>query len=386
MSDEIFYGNGRIRVFHPVLKSKILKEDEPLNYIAAGSKSGVSCKALSEDSIKAVCKAFDELIPEVDLNKDNIIAATKERIELHVKLFKNEYMNDKTGDNQYESNYTDEIDKKTILDMDEVLYAKQRHKLYKGESDDERAKWGIKWLSIGDYTDKAQMVVRVFGHITSATRAIFLIGGLHGDEYGGKRAIKIMKNHIKKNPGRVFSGTVVFVLNPANNTNDRNINGIDPNRAFFLQDTDIRKPNEVKAISTFLLKLARKFKYITIISGHTGREKKEREKMGTVFPLYKLTNEGRKLVKQEVEKEGKNGYYENGIKTGGDKKYFDLDHDSIILRRQFHSIIGFFEDNIWRDEIYNGELINFTDMYIPNATMIEFETPKSTDINDGNAD
>jgi hypothetical protein len=374
MCDKILTGEEQISVPYPVLKSGILKNDIMLNDIADGTKNSVSCKQLSDDSIGAICKAFDELTPEVSLPTGSIIAATKERVELHTKLFKNEYMNDKTGDNQYEGNCTDVIDKKTIQEMDKVLYARQLHKRYNREPDDERAKWNIKWLSIGDYTNKeAEMVVRVFGHIPSATRAVFLIGGLHGDEYGGKRAVKIMKNYIKENQELVMNDVVVFVLNPANNTDNRAIDNRDPNRRFM--ENPLRL-SELQAITGFISKLMGKYKDLIIISAHSyhdtypnpGRQKGT----GIVFPLYNLTERGRKLAKDIADKKTTTTFTD-------DRGLYSIPESSKNLRKTFLEYMktNFKEMDMFDDAALYGELIYYIDYYFSrtNVKMIEFETP-----------
>jgi len=343
-----------------ILKHNLIKNDSGLNRLAVGETVD-----LNEASVLAVCKALDTLIVPYDsssLNNFGRITSIKhEKIVPIIKLFQNEYMDEETDDDKYEDNCTGEMNKDIIIAMDKALIDG----------------WEIGRNIIGSFTNGTKMIVRYFG--TGKERAIFLIGGLHSDELGGRRAIKIMKEHIKKKikekPDFIPENTTVFVLNPASVIGDRLIGTIDPNRAFSLPDNDNRKPKEVITISKFLTDITDQFNSIIVISGHSGWEEKGREGNGTVFPLYKLTNEGKKYLDAFVKKNGKNNYYITGINI--EKKYFTLDQASVNIRRDFSFITKFIEVDIWRNEVYNGELISFLDKNIPDAIMIEFETPKS---------
>ncbi|MDR2941608.1 MAG: hypothetical protein LBV17_03350 [Treponema sp.] len=336
-----------------ILKHDILRKDAILNKIAINEKP-----EHDDYPLQTICKAFNELSKPMNVGRFTTI---RDLITVQIKLFQNEYMNKYTADKEYEENCSGKIDSETILAMDKALING----------------WKLRWYELGSYYNGIKMIVRAYGE--GSNKAIFLIGGIHSDELGGRRAIKIMKNCIKENPSYVPSDTTVFVLNPASISNDRNINGIDPNRAFFLPDTAIDKPKEVKAISTFLLTIAQQFSHITIISGHTGNDLEEGRfpGEGVVFPLYKLTASGEIKVKNELK--GRT-YYVQGIKliNNDNIKYYNNPQTSVELMDLFWNCTKFRRKGLWDDSVYYGELIYFiADKINKPVTMIEFETPLS---------
>ncbi|MDR2941069.1 MAG: hypothetical protein LBV17_00560, partial [Treponema sp.] len=115
------------------------------------------------------------------------------------------------------------------------------------------------------------MRVRVYGNgtqkrewpIAGIKKALFLIGGIHRVEEAGITMIRLMEEHIKRNPFIIPDDTTVFVLNPVHETNNREINGIDPNRDF-----ELRRLPETKAIVALTDFLVQQYGEIRIISGH----------------------------------------------------------------------------------------------------------------------
>jgi hypothetical protein len=374
-------GRVSVKTWCHILEHDILKKDILLNKIAAGEKN----VNLNNDSVKALCNALNELTIQTNINKNNRLTPTKTtaikdpEIMLRLRLFQNEYMNKKTGDKEYEGDCSGEIDKETILAMDKALIDK----------------WKIKYYDLGEYTKGGKMLARVFGEGTNT--AVFLIGGLHGDELGGKRAIKIMKEHIKDNPNIIPANTIFYVLNPASISIDRNINGYDANRSFCLEEKNM--PKEIQAIVKLIDYFIERYAALTIISGHSffddtaARNSNGRKTEGKtlVFSLYKLTEQGEAEVKRVV---AGRKYFPQGIKLSNtvDIKYHEIQQDSKILMDAFirsseNSSTPFInEQDFFDDEIIYGELMYFIaekkaeflrKNVMKNITMIEFETPKS---------
>jgi hypothetical protein len=237
---------------------------------------------------------------------------------------------------------------------------------------------------IGNYYEGTAMLVRRYGLGKNNTKAIFIIGRLHGNEEGAENSIKIMEDYIKENPHVVPANTSVFILSPASKTSDRNISGIDPNRNFL--DKDIDRLNETKAIAYFTKKIAQEWKSLTIISAHqynnvTGQRKKNGT--GFVFPLYDLTPEGLKDI------EGKPGDYKEKMTKG---KHYNNSKTSEILAKKFSEIVKFQYEPMWlynqesnKAEMYPGEYIYFVSrLNKPSVNMIEYEIPLSDSVIDNN--
>jgi hypothetical protein len=252
----------------------------------------------------------------------------------------------------------------------------QKIKLYPGK------------YKIGDYTkDKAEaMEVTIYGYGAQkgslpiqgeCQKAIFLIGGLHSDESGGRRAIKIMEDHIRKNPSFVLIDTNVFVLNPASITNKREINGKDPNRHFM--DNPLLL-SELKAITGFISKLITSYNGLTIISAHsyddTFSNPGRQNGTGIVFPLYNLTEEGRKRAVKNA-----NPNTKSKETFQDDRNLYSIPESSKNLRKAFlnHMKTNFKEMDLFDNVALYGELIYYIDFYFSNTNvkMIEFETPKT---------
>ena len=338
------------RTWCHILEHDLLRRDSELNKIAVGETVN-----LVEDSIRAVCNALNELTISTNINPLAVTGNTtirNARIVSSIKLFQNEYMNEKTGDREYEENCSGEIDQKTICAMDEALLNS----------------WKIKYYELDGYSNGVKMFLRVFGE--GSQKAVFLIGGLHGDELGGKRAIRIMKDNIKNNPNIVPASTTVYVLNPASNSGVREINGLDPNR-YFTTPLVLR---ELVAIIRFICDLLAKYPWLTIISAHsyndpdhddpeTGRVSRN----GIVFPLYNLTDAGRARARQNLKF------------PVGDRTLYSIPEESRELRELFNRHTGFKEMDMFDYKAIVGELIYFIDQNYSgrNISMIEFETPKS---------
>jgi len=237
--------------------------------------------------------------------------------------------------------------------------------------------------SIGQFTDtEKEMIVRRYGHGKKNNKAIFLIGRIHGNEHGAQDSIEIMENYIKGNPSAVPEDTSVYILNPANNSDIREIRGKDPNRNFL--DKDLKSLNETEAIALFTETIALQWKVFTIISAHqyddNDNAKKRIHGKGYVFPLYNLTDEGLKNIK---DKPGNSTEY---LKIG---VHYRNDNISDVLAINFKNKVKFIYEPMWKykietniAEMYPGEYIYFVSRLNlklkKSIRMIEYEIPQSS--------
>jgi hypothetical protein len=357
-----------IKIWCHILRHRFLRDDAVLNRIAAGETVNHD-----DNSHKTICEVLNTLTESTDslLTVEEDSSMDSSRIVSCIKLFQYEYMDEykieKREDQKYEGDCPGIIDQDTVLAMDKALR--------------ETGGWKIKWRELDGYTDgqkKKPMIVRVFGR--GSRNAVLLIGGLHSDEVGGMRAIKIMKNYMKLNPIIIPTGTTVFVLNPASVTWNRYINGLDPNRQFMTYEI----LNETHAIIGFISYLLENHDRLTIISAHSYTDSNDEvtgrvSKNGIVFPLYNLTDLGREKARKKEAIEDLTNL----------ELYYSIPPKSREIRELFHNATGFKEMDLFDYKPIVGELLYYLDDYYfyhrnlaPNKSlnMVEFETPKSEEV------
>lgn len=167
-------------------------------------------------------------------------------------------------------------------------------------------------LNISIYIYDKVIDVRLYGKgvqkgewpIKGVQKAIFFIGGLHGNEEGGIKAIEKMEEYLQQelflNSRNRYEldNTIFFFLNPVNqDPASREIDGVDPNRTF----KNITRLKETIAIDWFLNILKSNYDVITIISGHQYNivdsprnawrndpkyDQSETRPRGVIMPLY----------------------------------------------------------------------------------------------------
>jgi hypothetical protein len=220
----------------------------------------------------------------------------------------------------------------------------------------------IEQVLIGTYSGGGDMLVRQYGEANGAERALFFIGQIHGDESGSGEAVRLMEASIQALD--LSRNTFVYLLNPASRSGSRLINGIDPNRDFLDQ-----RLSETRAIADFCETLAAHYQSVLIVSAHQYNDRNRGTlQQGFVFPLYKLTAEGRQKVA------GKAG---NAIISMKARFDYTTPTESEAAARQFANITGFTYEAMWKNEMYPGELMYFVSMLGSHVSMIEFEIPES---------
>jgi predicted deacylase len=217
-------------------------------------------------------------------------------------------------------------------------------------------------VSIGTYSDGAAMTVTAYGSGTE--RALFLLGGLHGNEAGGKYAVTVMETAVRRQQGgQVFFETTVFVLNPASRSVARDIAGIDPNRDFISQALP-----ETRAIAAFTQTLAADYPQVLIISAHQYNDaRRGAPGAGFVFPLYLLTGPGKRKIA------GLPGTATVSMTPQAD---YVTPAASAAAALAFAEATGFVLEPLWQNEMYPGEYMHFVSA-LGRVSMIEFEVPQS---------
>jgi hypothetical protein len=172
----------------------------------------------------------------------------------------------------------------------------------------------IEQVSIGAYSGGGAMLVRQYGELSGAERALFFIGQIHhGDESGAGDAIRLMETSIQGL--ELPKNTLVYLLNPAGG---RFINGIDLNHDFLDQ-----RLSETRA---------RRYRSVLIVSAHQYNDRNRGTLgRGFVFPLYEFTGAGRQKIA------GKAG-------------------DAII---SMNTRLDYTTEAMLKDEMYPGELMYF---------------------------
>jgi hypothetical protein len=220
----------------------------------------------------------------------------------------------------------------------------------------------VEQVLIGTYSGGGDMLVRQYGEVSGAERALFFIGQIHGDESGAGDAIRLMEASIE---GRGLPGnTLVYLLNPANRSGRRLIDGIDPNRDFL-----DRRLSETRAIASFCERLAARYRSVLIVSAHQYNDRNRGTlRQGFVFPLYELTGVGRQKIA------GKAG---GAIISMSALLDYTTPAESEAVARQFADLTGFTYEAMWKNEMYPGELMYFVSRLGAHVSMIEFEIPES---------
>lgn len=220
----------------------------------------------------------------------------------------------------------------------------------------------IEQVSIGTYSGGGTMLVRQYGEANGATRALFFIGQIHGDESGAGDAIRLMETYIQGLG--LPKNTLVYLLNPASRSGRRLVNSIDPNRDFL-----DRRLSETRAIASFCEMLAARYRSVLIVSAHQYNDRNRNTLgQGFVFPLYELTSAGRQKIA------GKAG---DAIISMNARLDYTTPAESEAVARQFADLTGFTYEAMWKNEMYPGELMYFVSSLGAHVSMIEFEIPES---------
>jgi len=238
----------------------------------------------------------------------------------------------------------------------------------------------INYRYIGNDHKGKPMYVRVYGSGIKNT-AIFFIGGIHGNEFGGIWSLHLMEDFIEMNEN-IFNYSVnLFFLNPVHNLrqienpqdekrlsiyDNRFIIGKDPNRNFLAGNIP-----EVKNIINFTDYLINNYSKIIIISAHSFNDNKEGRPYGNgvICPNFNLTASGKHKLSDDRAKPIRS----DGIKI--DSSDYVNPEDSILLAREFERLTGFVYSSLWDNEIYDCDYM----LYLKDkkVIMIEFETPQS---------
>jgi hypothetical protein len=222
--------------------------------------------------------------------------------------------------------------------------------------------YSIEQVSIGTYSGGGDMLVRQYGEVNGAEKALFFIGQIHGDESGAGDAIRLMEASVQ---GLGLPGnTLVYLLNPASRSGRRLVNGIDPNRDFLDQ-----RLTETRAIASFCETLATRYRSVLIVSAHQYNDRNRGTlRQGFVFPLYELTSAGQQKIA------GKAG---DAIISMNARLEYTTPAESEAVARQFADLTGFTYEAMWKNEMYPGELMYFVSSLGAHVSMIEFEIPES---------